>query len=229
MGGIQYFNVSVETPEGDMALLEKVLEGANAPVDEAAEERKGGAGDIGKFLLSAGETQLVGIGHVPKALAEAKGLTVKVRGAHQYALSLPRSPAHSNVCLQLSRCPVLHSGALTGARTRGAAPDHSPLAARPLSRSPYSTLCPPAPHCSLQEWATKLLEFLPGGKITEETDEIVKIVMPANTDQNVFPLKARDAAIDGGFKLLKAKGLVPDTAEDSDDDVNYAEAAGVEW
>jgi hypothetical protein len=79
LGGICYFNVSVETPEGDMALLEKVLEGANAPVDEAAEERKGGAGDIGKFLLSAGETQLVALGHVPKALAESKGLGVKVR------------------------------------------------------------------------------------------------------------------------------------------------------
>jgi hypothetical protein len=42
----QYFNVSVETPNGDMALLEKVMEGACAPVDEAAEERKGGAGEL---------------------------------------------------------------------------------------------------------------------------------------------------------------------------------------
>ncbi len=79
MGGVTYFNVAVETPEGDPALLDKVLEGMNAPVDEAAEERKGGAGDIGKFLFSAGETQLVGVCHVPKELSAAKALTAKVR------------------------------------------------------------------------------------------------------------------------------------------------------
>uniref|UniRef100_A0A7S0WZA9 Uncharacterized protein n=1 Tax=Chlamydomonas leiostraca TaxID=1034604 RepID=A0A7S0WZA9_9CHLO len=156
LGGVQYFNIAVETPEGDMALLEKVLEGANVEVDEAAEERKGGAGDLGKFFLSAGETKLVGLGHVPKALAEAKGLTVK-------------------------------------------------------------------------EWAAELMQHMPKSKILEETDEVIKIEMPADTDNNVFPLKARDAAIDAGFKLLKRKGLVPDNADDSDDDVNYAEAAGVEW
>ena len=44
MGGVLFFNIAVETPNGDFALLEKVLEGANTEVDEAAEERKGGAG-----------------------------------------------------------------------------------------------------------------------------------------------------------------------------------------
>lgn len=33
--------------QGEIELLEKVMEGANAEVDEAAEERKGGAGDLG--------------------------------------------------------------------------------------------------------------------------------------------------------------------------------------
>jgi hypothetical protein len=32
--------------------------GMNAPVDEAAEERKGGAGGIAKMLLSAGDSQV---------------------------------------------------------------------------------------------------------------------------------------------------------------------------
>lgn len=32
--------------------------GMNAPVDEGAEERKGGAGEIGKMLLSAGDSQV---------------------------------------------------------------------------------------------------------------------------------------------------------------------------
>ncbi|KAL6756720.1 hypothetical protein V8C86DRAFT_2643538 [Haematococcus lacustris] len=155
LGGVMYFNVSVETPEGDMALLEKVLEGANVVVDESAEERKGGAGDIGKFLLSAGETQLVGIAHVPKALAEEKKLTVK-------------------------------------------------------------------------EWVEELMKYMPKSEIVEESEEIIKVLMKADQEAGVFPLKVRDAAIDAGFKLLKAKGLVPEN-DDSDDDVNYAEAAGVEW
>lgn len=79
LGGVSFFNVAADEPAGDMALLEKVMEGANAPVDEAAEERKGGAGDIGKFFLSAGEAQLAAYGHLPKALVP-KGLSLKVRG-----------------------------------------------------------------------------------------------------------------------------------------------------
>lgn len=50
MGGVAFFNLAVDTPEGDLELLEFVLEGANVPVDESAEERKGGAGDIGGCL-----------------------------------------------------------------------------------------------------------------------------------------------------------------------------------
>eukprot|EP00887_Chlorella_sp_A99_P005494 scaffold1.g5494.t1 len=48
MGGVVFFNIAVESGNGDLALLEKVMEGSNQPVDEAAEERKGGAGDLGK-------------------------------------------------------------------------------------------------------------------------------------------------------------------------------------
>ncbi len=84
-------------------------------------------------------------------------------------------------------------------------------------------------HLRSQEWVEALLPFLPKATVAEESEEVIRVTMPADTDNNVFPLKARDAAIDAGFKLLKAKGLVPDNADDSDDDVNYAEAAGVEW
>lgn len=80
----------------------------------------------------------------------------------------------------------------------------------------------------LQEWVDTLLPYMPKAKVTVLCPELIKVVMPADTDNNVFPLKARDAAIDAGFKLLRAKGLVPDN-DSSDDDVNYAEAAGVEW
>lgn len=43
----------------------------NAHVDEAAEERKGGAGHLGKMLLSAGDKQVAILCHVPKALQDA--------------------------------------------------------------------------------------------------------------------------------------------------------------
>jgi hypothetical protein len=46
-GGVKFFNLAVESAEGDFELLEAVMAGANAEVDESAEERKGGAGDIG--------------------------------------------------------------------------------------------------------------------------------------------------------------------------------------
>lgn len=41
---MQFFNIAIECADGKFELLEKVMEGANAEVDEAAEERKGGAG-----------------------------------------------------------------------------------------------------------------------------------------------------------------------------------------
>jgi len=78
LGGVKFFNLAVETPEGDMEVLELVMQGLNAEVDEAAEERKGGAGNLGKMLLSAGDKTVAFLCHVPKALAEAtEGFSMK--------------------------------------------------------------------------------------------------------------------------------------------------------
>ena len=74
LGGVSFFNVSMETADGSMAYLEKVMEGANAEVDESAEERKGGAGEIGKVFLSAGDSALAIIGHLPAALSAEKNI-----------------------------------------------------------------------------------------------------------------------------------------------------------
>lgn len=156
MGGVSYFNVSVDEPEGDLELLQVLLDAANVEVDEAAEERKGGAGDLGKAFLSAGDKQLGIIVHVPAALAAAKGVGIK-------------------------------------------------------------------------EWVDALLAPIKDqAKIVEETEEIVKITAEGNAEAGHFPLKMRDACTAAGFAFLREKGLIP--ADDSDDDdVNYAEAAGVEW
>lgn len=157
LGGVCFFNVAVDEPEGDLELLQHLLDAANVEVDESAEERKGGAGDLGKAFLSAGTDQLAIIFHVPKDLSEKKGVT-------------------------------------------------------------------------MQEWMDALLKPAAdkGMKIEEQTEEVAKVVIPANPDAGVFPLKLRDECTACGFAFLKEKGLIPQD-DSSDDDINYAEAAGVEW
>ena len=132
-------------------------DGANVKVDEAAEERKGGADDLGKAFLSAGETQLAIIFHVPKELAERKGVT-------------------------------------------------------------------------MQDWMDALLAPVKdkGMQVVEQTEEVDKVIVPANPDGDAFPLKMRDECTGCGFAFLRERGLIP-ADDSSDDDVNYAEAAGVEW
>ena len=58
MGGVKHFNIAVTTPNGDIALLKEVMAGANKEVDENAEERKGGAGHIGKCFFSANDAHV---------------------------------------------------------------------------------------------------------------------------------------------------------------------------
>ncbi|GLI71765.1 hypothetical protein VaNZ11_017086 [Volvox africanus] len=71
LGGVKFFNVTLENTNGDLELVSIALEGMNAPVDEAAEERKGGAGHLGKMLLSAGDKTLAFLCNIPKELAES--------------------------------------------------------------------------------------------------------------------------------------------------------------
>jgi len=153
MGGVTFFNIAVDTPNGDFELLEKVMEGANAEVDESAEERKGGAGAIGKLFASAGDNQLACMVHVPKALAEK---------------------------------------------------------------------------LSLKEWTETVCTAIKGD-IVEIGEEFSKFKADANAEAGRFPLKMRDDAIAAGLALFKTKGLIPLGGDSSDDDVNYADAAGVEW
>lgn len=66
MGGVKFFHIAVESAGSSMALLGNVLDGFNKEVDESADDRKGGAGDLGKILLSASDSVLNLICHVPK-------------------------------------------------------------------------------------------------------------------------------------------------------------------
>lgn len=70
MGGVKYFSVAVESANGKWELMDAILEGMNKEVDPNAEDRKGGAGDIGKCLLFADENALLILNHLPKCLSE---------------------------------------------------------------------------------------------------------------------------------------------------------------
>ena len=80
---------------------------------------------------------------------------------------------------------------------------------------------------SLTEWTEAIIADVPGGaKITIIDEFFATVEIAGNPDKGLFPLKLRDACIGSGFAHLRAKGLVLD--DDSDDDVNYADAAGVD-
>lgn len=68
MGGVKFFGVVVESAKGSMELMDKILEGMNKEVDESADDRKGGAGDIGKTILFADDKVLLMVSHMPEAL-----------------------------------------------------------------------------------------------------------------------------------------------------------------
>jgi len=65
MGGLQYFNTRVELPEGNMELLVESVKAMNAASDPSEEERKGGAGKLGKIVLCYTESMLNLVAYVP--------------------------------------------------------------------------------------------------------------------------------------------------------------------
>lgn len=70
MGGVSYFHVSLDSCDADFELMEHSMQGMNKDCPEDAEERSGGAGDIGKCLLSYNDDKLAIYMHVPKNLQD---------------------------------------------------------------------------------------------------------------------------------------------------------------
>lgn len=71
MGGLQFFCTQVVEPDGDIELLEESLKAMNEKADPEAEERKGGAGNVGKMVFSSGEERLAIVCDVPEDKREA--------------------------------------------------------------------------------------------------------------------------------------------------------------
>jgi len=68
--GCHYFLTTFIEPAGDMKYLQLCMDGANKPVDPEGDDRKGGAGDIGKIFFSAGDNDLAILCHVPVECTE---------------------------------------------------------------------------------------------------------------------------------------------------------------
>jgi len=57
--GLEFFCTTIETPEGDVPLLQTAMTAMNAAPDpDNSEERKGCSGRVGKMIFSAGVKQL---------------------------------------------------------------------------------------------------------------------------------------------------------------------------
>lgn len=69
-GGNEFFVVRVDEPQGDLAKTMMVMDFMNKPVDPTGEERRGGAGDVGKCIFSHGEQSMSIVAFVPEALCD---------------------------------------------------------------------------------------------------------------------------------------------------------------
>jgi hypothetical protein len=95
IGGVHVFHVSIESAEGNWDLLEECMQAANTPIDETAEERKGGAQNIAKAFLSAGDDRLCIYVHVPDNLTDSVDIQgwfdVLVKAARATVLQPPQN------------------------------------------------------------------------------------------------------------------------------------------
>lgn len=68
--GMDFFCTTMLEPESNVEYLQMAMDAMNVEVDETAEERRGGAGHIGKMLFSAGVEALTIVAYVPEVLQE---------------------------------------------------------------------------------------------------------------------------------------------------------------
>jgi len=75
MGGMSYFAITLEQCKGDWELIECAMNAANKVVDENADDRKGGAGNLAKCFLSTDDSKhLAMMFHVPDEQKEKLSL-----------------------------------------------------------------------------------------------------------------------------------------------------------
>lgn len=70
MGGVSFFHLAVDSPNGDVDLLKACMTGFNKEVDPEGDDRKGGAGGIAKTIFTFNDKSVFAITHVPASLTE---------------------------------------------------------------------------------------------------------------------------------------------------------------
>lgn len=80
---------------------------------------------------------------------------------------------------------------------------------------------------SMKDWLDAALKGFDYVTVAE-TEETFQLEIPANAEKEQFPLKMRDLIINQSFGILRDRQLVLDETS-TDEDLNLAEAAGIEW
>lgn len=73
-GGMKYFTLENPLCVGSIGLLREVMEAANTPVDDSSGDRRGGAENLGKCLVTSNDEHVVIMVYVPKELESTLGL-----------------------------------------------------------------------------------------------------------------------------------------------------------
>jgi hypothetical protein len=164
MGGLQFFCTQMDLPGANVDMLVESMRNMNAKSDPSAEERTGGAGRIGKTILSMTDDKLCMVAYVPEdKTAECS--------ASEWLL---------NTVTNILK---------TGHDKETAAED-----------------------------AKALVSSYAGNEKT-----FAKAVIDKNGAKGLFPLKMKDECINTAYAYLKARGLFPDGADDSDDDYVFGD------
>lgn len=97
MGGLQFFVTSVDLPGEDLDLLVESMKAMNAISDPSEEERKGGAGKLGKILVCLTEEYLNVVSYVPTHQEEKISASEWLEHARDMAMGGPKVGADAPI------------------------------------------------------------------------------------------------------------------------------------
>ncbi|CAD7936096.1 unnamed protein product [Amoebophrya sp. A25] len=129
MGGLKYFCTKMLEPAGDLDMLVESVKAMNAKSDPSEEERKGGAGHIGKVVMSmADDDNLCIVAYVPEdeskacnakewleyvlKMCGAKGVAIREDSSTNYAMVCVKNDGEKGVfCLKMRDYVIQHANA----------------------------------------------------------------------------------------------------------------------
>merc|ERR1711991_224566 len=101
MGGLQFFCTTMDEPEGDLTLLIECMKGMNAKSDPTEEERKGGAGRLGKIIMSMTDEKLAFVSYCP---SDKPALGCKAKEWLEHVINTVVGPSTAAKCVEFKEC-----------------------------------------------------------------------------------------------------------------------------